>query len=366
MKSRRFTPLVVALPFFVWLPALAQNTLTVPMEVVRVSNPDLAAESRGNVTLYRLHPQYTLRSVEGTSRTELSLGGMIERSSNTDLSASRTLPSVAVLWESARPVDVFQLRASLEEASTRETEFAEFGRVTRDSTQRNGTLGSTWTKSLTPGSTLELAASHLRVSYDTPLLVDYTETLASVAYRFDSSPVARYSLSGSASRLNPSGDFESGSRVELGLGYELHVRENVTLNASAGAVHTSTPQSDTEPVGALRLNYAGERGGYMVGWSREVSAGGTLGGYERSERLEASWSYPFTLNTSMSLGVAHARSLETDGEAGATAYARIRSELTRFWAFTMGLEHRRSKPASGPTARGNMVSFGLVYAHPDF
>ena len=111
------------------------------MEVVRVSNPDLAAESRGSVTLYRVHPQYTLQTVQGSSRTELSLGGMIERSSNTDLSANRTLPSVRVLWESSSPVDVFGLRASLEEASTRETEFAEFGRVTRDSTQRTGTLG---------------------------------------------------------------------------------------------------------------------------------------------------------------------------------------------------------------------------------
>ena len=334
MSSKHFTPLVLAFPLFVWLPALAQNTLTVPIEVVRVSNPDLSAESRGSVTLYRVHPQYTLRNVQESSRTELSLGGMIERSSNTDLSASRTLPSVGVLWESARPVEVFQLRA--------------------------------WTRNLTPGSTLELAAAHLRVSYDTPLLVDYNETMASTAYRSDLSPIARYSLSASASRLNPSGDFENASRVELGLGYERNLQEGFTLSAEAGAVHTRAGRSKTEPVGALRLNYAGERGGYAVGWSREVSAGGSLGGYERSERFEASWTYPFTLNTSIDLGVAHARSLEADGDAGASAYARIRSELTRFWAFTMGLEHRRAMPFTGPTARGNVVSVGLVYAHPDF
>ncbi len=74
---------------------------------------------------------------------------MIEKSSNTNLSANRTLPSVGVLWESSSPIDVFGLRASLDEASTRETEFVDFGRVTRDSTQRTGTLGGTWTRNLT-------------------------------------------------------------------------------------------------------------------------------------------------------------------------------------------------------------------------
>jgi hypothetical protein len=366
MSSRISTPLVLAFQALAWLPAMAQNTLTVPMEIVRVSNPDLAAESRGSVTLYRFHPQYTLQTIQGDSRTELSLGGMIERSGNTDLSASRTLPSVRALWENASPVAVFGVRASLEEASTRETEFAEFGRVTRDSTQRTGTLGVSWTRNLTADSSVELAASHARLSYDTPSLVDYSETLGSVAYRFESSANSRYSLSASASRLNPDGVGESSSRGELGLGYEVDLSEGFNLNATAGAVRTNALRSKTDPVGALRLTFTGERLDYAVAWSRYVSAGGSLGAYTRAESLETSLTYPFTVNTSLSLGIARARSLETNGDAGVSAFARIRSELTRFWAFTLGFEQRRAKPFGGPTARGNSVAVGLVYAHPNF
>ncbi|MFP8781480.1 hypothetical protein [Hydrogenophaga sp. RWCD_12] len=366
MKSPLIAYWVLASQAFVWMPAAAQNALTVPVEIVRVTNPDLRTESRGNVTLYRFHPQYTLQSVQDSSRTELSLGALIERSSNTDLSASRSLPSVGLLWEHSSPVDVVVLRASLEEASTRETEFAEFGRVTQDSTQRTALVRGTWTRNLTAGSALELGASHARLSYDRPLLVDYRETLTSARYRIESSTTSRYSLSASASRLNPDGGGEGASRRELGVGYEVDIREGLSLNATAGVARSTVPRKKTVPVGGLRLTYRGELIGYQVGWSREVSAGASLGGYMRSQGFEASLTYPFTTNTSLNLGFNRAQSLEADRDVGSTVYARLRSELTRFWTFTMGVEQRRAKPFGRPTARGNSVAVGFVYAHPNF
>ncbi len=367
MKNLRLVaPAVLGFQSLVWLPAIAQNTLTVPMEIVRISNPNLAAASPGSVTLYRINPQYTLQSVHETSRTELSLGAMIEKSGNTDLSANRTLPSVRVLWESSTPVAVFALRASLEEASTRETEFAEFGRVTRDSTERMGTLGGTWTRNMTASSSLEFAASYARVSYDTPLLVDYSETRGSLTQRVDLSANSRYSLLASMARLNPDRAGESASRGELGLGYEVDISEQLALNATGGAVRLSGPRRSTHFVGGVRLAREGERLGYAVSWSRNVLASGSLGGYVRSENVDASLTYPFSINTSLSVGIGHARSLERDRDAGVTAYARVRSELTRFWALTLGLEHRRSMPFGALTARGNLVAVGLVYTDSEF
>ena len=366
MRASFFTPLALACQSFVWAPAMGQNTLAVPMDIVRISNPELSAASPGSVTLFRVYPQYTLEAIHGSSRTEVSFGGSIERSSNTLLSANRTFPNVRLLWEGSSPVAVIGLRGSLEESSTRETEFAEFGRVIRDSKARTGTIAGSWTRNLALGSDLELSASHLRVTYDTPLLVDYSETLGSVVYRFESSANSRYSLIGSASRLNPHGVGESTSRSELRMGYEADISENVTLFAAAGVVRTSAPNRKTHPVGDLRLAYSGERIAYSISWARDVSSGSSVGGYTRSDSAEASMSYPFTTNTSLSLGVGLAQSREADRDAGATSYMRIRSELTRFWALTMGLEHRRAMPFGAPSARGNSVSVGLVYTHPDF
>lgn len=366
VNKRLSASLALACQSFAWAPAMAQNSLTVPMEVVRVSNPELAAESRGSVTLYRIHPQYTLQRTQDNSRTELSLGALIEKSSNTDLSANRTLPSVRLLWERSSPLSVLRLRASVEDASTRETEFAEFGRVVRDSKQRTATLGGSWTRDLSAGSFVEFGAAHARVSYDTPVLVPYNETTGTVVYRFESSPNARYSVSTRLSHLDPDGARETASRAGVTLGYETDISERFTLNAMGGAVYTSSPSKDTRPVGELRLTYRGERAGYSLAWARDVSAGGSMGGYTRFESVEASMTYPLTIDTAFSVGVNHARSLETAGDSGSSAYARLRSELTRFWAFTVGLEHRRARPFGGPVARGNSVALGLVYSHPDF
>ncbi len=367
MNARLTTPaLAFTLQAIVWSPVMAQNTLTVPLEAVRISNPDLSPESRGSVTLFRLHPQYTLQTTQGASRTELALGALIERSGNTDLSANRSLPSVRVLWEYSSPVTVFGLRASLEEASTRETEFAEFGRVALDSKERTGAVGGTWTYNLTAGTALELDLSHARVTYDTPLLVNHRETSGSIAYRISASSNARYSLTAGASRLTPDGGRERESRSELGLGYERDISEGLVLNATAGAVRTNTVRGKTAPVGALRLTYTGERIGYAVAWSREVSADGVVAGYTRSQVFDASATYPITIDTSFSLGVSHAQALDGDRDTGSMVYARVQSELTRFWAISMSLEQRRAKPFGGPTAKGHSVAVGLVYSHPDF
>ncbi len=348
------------------LPAMAQNAFSVPMEVVHVSNPDLAAESRGSVTLYRIHPQYTLQLVQDSARTELSLGAMIERSSNTDLSANRSLPSVRVNWTNSSPVSVFGLQASLEEASTRETEFAEFGRVARDSKSRTGSVGTTWAHNFSAEDSLELAATHARVSYDSDLFIPYRESRGAATYGKRVGPNTRYSLSASVSRLNTDVPELDANRGEIGVGYQTDLREGLTLNVGVGAVRTTGANPDTDPVASLRLEYTGERVGYAVSLSREVSAGGSLGGYSRSQGFDASMTYPLSVNTTLSLGVGHTKSLEAESDAGAIVFARLRSELSRFWAFTVGLEHRRAMPAVGPTGRGNSVAVGLVYSHPDF
>lgn len=367
-----------------WVSVSAQNTLTVPMEIVHIGNPNLVPDRseggdaadegarRGNVTLFRIHPQYTLQSQQGSARTELSLGALIERSSDTDLSAQRSLPSVGVLWESSSPTGVLGLRGSLAEASTRETEFAEFGRVALDSTQRTGSVGATWARELTLNSSLELAVNHARVSYDTPLLSDYNETGISAQYRWQQHANSRYSLTASSARLRREGDVSDGderariSRSGIQLGYETDLSAGLTLGAHLGAVRTGSPDSRTGSVGGLRLVHEGERLSYALDWARDVSADGTPRGYTRADALGVTLTYPFSVNTSLSVGASHARTLDGAGDEGTTAFARVRSDLTAFWAFTAGLEHRRARSSGSPSVQGHSVSLGLVYTHPDF
>jgi hypothetical protein len=358
-------------------PGFAQNTLTVPMEVAFVNNPNLVPEGagddarRGSVTLYRLNPQYTLEMGAGSSsRTELTLGALIERSSNTALSANRSLPSVGVRWEGRGPTSVIGLRASLAETSTRETAFTDFGRVAIDSTERNATIGATWTRELTSSTSLELEAFHARVDYDTTLLRDYQETGANVRYRWQSSVNNRYSLTTGAVRQRQDSDAfgvrNRISRNELVLGYEVDLSQSVILAANVGVARTRAFDSQTHAVGGFRLVSEGERLTYSVEWARNVSSDGTSRGFTRADTFGGSVGYFFTVDTSLMVGVSRARSLDVERGEGTLAYARVRTELTPFWAVTAGVQHRRARAAGGPFARGHEVAVGLVYSHPGF
>jgi len=360
-----------------WSPAWAQNTLTVPMEVVVVSNPNLVPEGmgdesrRGRATLFRLHPQYTLQSVNGPSRTELTLGGMIERSSNTSLSANRSLPSVGVLWEGRGPVSVFGLRASLAEASTRETQFAEFGRVALDSTQRTALIGATWTRELTSNSDMQLDGFHSRVTYDSSLARDYDETGASARYRRQLTESSRYTLTASTARQRQDRDASGAPpssipRTGLVVGYEIELTERMALGANLGVMRTGGIDGRTHTVGGFRLAREDERWTYNLDWGREVRSDGTTSGYTLADTLSVSLGYAFTADTSLTVGASHARALTGVRDAGTLLHARVRTELSPFWAVTAGLENRRARTAGAPYARGYAMTLGLVYTHPDF
>jgi hypothetical protein len=365
MNAHRALCAIVIGQSVVLSPVFAQNTLTVPSEVVHTSNPGLSPDNRGSVTLLRTSPQYTILREDAGVLTEFVFGGLIERSSDTNRSANRSLPRAGVRWQNAGPLSTLELRASLEEESTRTTEFADFGRVTLDSTARTGLLGARWERELSATSSLELSTSYRRVNYDTASFVDFDETQGEAVYAFQAGVNARYSLAANVGHLNFAGPQRSASLAGLRLGYERNLSENLTLNAVAGAVRTNLPRSQSHAVGSLRLENVGERLGYAVAWSRDVRAS-SLGGYERFTALEASMTYPLTANTMLSLGAGRVQSLGASDDAGTNAFARVRTELSRYWSLTTGVEFRHASPASGPSARGHSVAVGLVYENPNF
>lgn len=365
VKARQTVLWVLGCQCLAVLPALAQNTLTLPMEVVWIKNPSLSVESPGSVMLYRINPQYTLQRTQTHSRTALSLGALVEQSSVNSLSADRTLPSLALSWQSLDPVSSVGVRASLEDASTRETEFAEFGRVIRDGIQRTSTLGTTWTRQLSERALLETGFSHARVSYNTSTLTPYRETRGFVAYGFEYSPNTRYTLAANASHLRAAGTASSTLLHGIRLRYESELSEKLTLNTSLGATRTNEKKGTTA-VGSLNLAFRGERIGYSLMWSRDISAARSLSGYSRSETVDASAALSLTDKTRVSVGVIYARTLNETRDAGETVYARLYSELSPFWVWGAGVEHRRAMRAALTDAKGALVSVGLTYTHPDF
>lgn len=343
----------------------AQNALTVPFEVERVSNPTLAPDSAGSVTLIRISPRYAIESVADERRSVLTLGGVLERSSDSSLSANRSLPSVDYRLEFGAPTSSWTFQGLLEEASTRTTEFTDFGRVGVDSTQRTAALSALWNREVTATSSVALGGAYTRVRYDTPLLIGYQETSASVLYRIQGGERTRYTVDGQAARLNAVDETPSSSRYGIIFGYENDLSDLLTMTASLGAVRTSGAVRDTGAVGSAGISYEGDRMTSSLEVAREVSPSGSVGGYDRTNALRGALSYPVTPQTTLSLALGYTRTLGLVRDTGSSVAFRVRSELSEFWALTFGVEHRTSRAQGFSSASGNVIGLGLVYSHPN-
>jgi hypothetical protein len=347
-------------------PVLAQNSITVPMEVERVSNPALDIESPGSVTLFRVSPRYEREWTEERRRSVLALGASIERSSNTDLVSNRNNPSIDYLLEFGGERSLFGLQASLVEESARSTEFEEFGRVSVDSTQRTASIAARWRQEVTATNRLEVEGVHRQVRYDTPLLEAYREDLLFGLVDFQRSADTRYFLESRVARLDPDGESASQNRYDLGAGWEAAVAAGVTFRGSIGASRITGAGSGTEPFGRVGVAYEGERLSLDFRLDKTVEASGTEGRYVRLESFGTTASYQFTEASVLSIGASKARSRSETRDSGSSVFIRFRSELSQFWAMTLGAEHRRAQSLGLPSARGNSVTLGLVYMHPDF
>jgi hypothetical protein len=358
-------PLIAASFLLFAGPGWSQQALTVPFEVERVSNPTLAPDSPGNVTLVRISPRYSIEGVSDERRSILTLGGVLERSSNSSLSANRSLPSLDYRLEFGSPTSSWSLQGLLEEASTRTTEFTDFGRVGVDSTQRTASLSALWNREVTATSSLGLGTGYTRVRFDTPLLIGYQETSASALYRMQGGERTRYTIDGQLARLSPVDNTPSSSRFGIIFGYENDLSELLTLTATLGAVRTNGAVRDTGAVGGVTIGYEGDRLASSLEIAREVSPSGSVGGYDRTNALRGALSYPVTPQTTLSLALGHTRTLGLVRATGSSAAIRVRSELSEFWALTFGVEHRNSRPQGLRSASGNVIGLGLVYSHPN-
>lgn len=346
-------------------PALAQHAITVATEVEHNSNPTLTPNGE-SVVRYRVAPQYTLTRESGRTRSVLALGGVVERSSNVRVSDHRSDPNISYELEVSAPTSTLTLNASLEESSSRTTEFLETGLVTEDATVRTGLAGARWATQFNEQTSLDLFGGHSKVRYDTPLLVGYAETSAEAALGWTPADGSRYALMLSGARLNPDNDAQNSRRQGLMVSHERQLSPTLSAEVGVGRVKTSGGRVGTDTVGTLRLAFEGERLSSDIEWLREISPSGSVGGYTLSQGLRWGLGYPLSESTTLTTSLTRARSLELDGGDGQVVSLGMRSELTQFWAFTARLERARATFASGERASGTAIGVGLIYTHPNF
>lgn len=362
-----------------WLPALllmvssgvplvsmAQQSVSVPVEIEHNSNPALTTGEAIGVTRYRVSPQYTLVRQNGPTQTRFSFGGVIERSSDTAVSDHRSDPNVSAAIERDLPLGSIGFRAALSESSTREEEFADTGVVSSDATQRNTALDGTWTHELSDVSRFTLGLGAAEVRYDTSSLVGYREIRTSVGLTHDLKEDTQVTARWEGSRLDPELDTASSSQSLLAVGLSSRLSEALRLAAEIGTVRTFGLVSARTPSSRLRLDYAGERLASSLEWSRSTAALGSLGGYASTRLLGWTAEYSLTERTAVNLLASQARSQGVGGAEGTSLLFGLRHSVSEFWALEGRLGQLRSRPNAGGSATANVVGLLLTYSHPNF
>lgn len=353
---------LAGLPFV----SMAQSNVSVPTEIEHSSNPALTTGEAIGVTRLRVSPQYTLVGQDGSTQTRFSLGGVLERSSNTAVSNHRSDPNLSFAIERVLPDGSLGLRAALSESSTREEEFAETGVVASDATQRNMVLDGTWRRELSDVSRLELGLGAAKVRYDTSSLVGYREFRSSAGLSHDLFDETQLTARWEGSRLHPDQGVARSSRRSFAIGLATRLSEAFRFVAEGGTVQTSGLDSTRTPSTLLRLEYAGERLTSTVEGSRSTAISGTLPGYTGTRLFGWTADYAWSERTSINLATSQTRSQGTGGAVGSTWMAGLRHSFSDFWSIEGRLGQLRTRPNEGGTATANVAGLILTYSHPDF
>jgi hypothetical protein len=286
---------------------------------------------------------------------------VIERSSNTQLLASREYPSLGYTWTYAWPTASLELRANLAESATRNSELRDSGRVTVDSRERALTAGATWTKELTSRTRLAVGAENNRVTYDSPLLVDYREQEISTRLSWEQSEQASYYVEPVHGRLTPAGGGAASTVNRWRVGTVRELSPAWSLSASAGQARTGHPQNSTSGVGGVLLTYAGSRWTSSAEWVRDVDAVGFTTGYVKTEAVRLRVGYRITEGATLSASTARSRAVDVSGGIGSVSNLTLENEIGTNWNSILGVEDRRTKDVAGVSGRGWAVRAGLVY-----
>lgn len=341
--------------------ANAQQSVRLGAEVERIENPLLSNVSPGGATVVRLLPSYEYETQSDRIRSRFTLGAVLERSSNTQLLASRDYPSLGYTWGYTWPTASLELRASLAESATRNTELQDFGRVTVDSRERTVLAGAAWTKELTARTRMALGFEDNRVSYDTPLLRGYREQEINSRFSWEASERTSYFIEPAHARLTPSGAGATSTLNRLLVGMTGELAPDWSLTVFGGQARTGSRQKRSDNVGGLRLNYAGSRISSAVEWARDMEPVGTIAGYARTEALRLRVAYQLTDKATVAATASRSRSVGFTSGTGSVISVTLENELAERWSSVLGVEDRRATDVVGATGRGWAVRAGLVY-----
>ncbi len=342
----------------------AQYSVNISTEVEQIENPLLSPVNPGGVTVVRLVPTYTYEAQGDRTRSRFTAGAVIERSSNTQRLASRNYPSLGYTWGYTWPTADIELRGNLAESATRNTELQDLGRVTVDGKERTAVLGATWNKDLTARTRLTLGAENNRVTYDTPLLVDYREQEVFSRFSWEATERTTYYVEPAFSRLLPAGGIPDSRLNRWLVGSRAQLAPDLSLTASLGHARATGFMPSSATVGGVQLTHTGTRLTTEFELQRGMEPLSSTSGYVRAEVLRVRLGYQLSESATISASYRRSESIGPAGATGTVLGLTLNNELASNWSSLLGVEDRKSNYVVGGTGTGWSVRAALIYLFP--
>ena len=258
------------------------------------SNPAMTNGQKNPVLIYSLNPDLLLDVKEESNQWYLDASLMDQRYSNEKVLVNRDDPKLVAGFNHTYESGLIGIKASYWEASSVLDQLTTTGILSQvNNTERNQLLAVNWQQTINSRwSALTNAAYHsTRYSIASPFSLsgyEFDEIGSKLTYA-NNDQLDTYAQLGYAF-LNPDLNFESTNKVNLMVGTDYKINENLKLNASAGIYNLSGRQTDTSWEGDVSAIYTGEHIHYSAGLNRGIAPTG-LGGFQKSNALKLGLAY---------------------------------------------------------------------------
>ena len=347
-----------------------RQEVRVPLTGEYDSNPQMVS---GGASAYRARvaPQYTLTNVSGANEVALSLGAVIERSSNQAVSQDRNDPNASLGWKHLTPTSEFNLNARYLEESARAAELRQAGVVVSDTTRTTKGVAARWTSLLTERLNYTLGAFYSAITYadNDPVLIDYNTYGGrfTLGYQISSRDEVYWLIDGSRYEPTETG-FDSTYYGSM-LGFKQRISDTLDWDIRGGWLTIDGQGDESTWQGMLQLNYTGEQSRFDVNVGRIANPTGIYEGFVVSNQARARYSFEFSERTTLGLDGSWIKNMETITYPESTSKivgAWANYELDQFWSLRLRAERRETDYQSSGNAVGNLVGLTLLYQHPDF
>lgn len=346
------------------------NKILLTSNVDYDSNPALVNGSRDPVWIYTLTPQVLLDYNTELNRFYLDTALVIQRPSNEKVLPDRDDPRLTIGWDREYESGDFGMFANYTQFLSRAQQLRTTGAFTSgqdgESTQRTRSVGAKWDHNFSQRWNLTTNGVYTKEAFSGGVnllgssLLDFRTRLN---YEY-SDKLNTYIQLGYAD-LKPDGPINDTELRRLALGAEYAFSQGFKGAIRASRYRLSGVQSDSDWEAGALFTYDTDRSGYTAELTRELSPGGGIGGFQKSDTFRLGWVFNLSENDGLTAGYSINKLKSSDVGFPEQEFRELNAGYNRVlgsnWNARANLTYRELIDSENNKAEGALVGISVIY-----